>query len=538
MVTMSEVQKYDQQNVLDYSLNLANDYLKSVDYQKRKKIGQFFTPKKNAEFMANCINLDAKQKSVLDPGAGTGILSAAVSERIFNDCSDPISLSIVAYENDKKIIPVLKSTLKACEQRLSQKGHKLTYRIEQDDFITANSHYFQIDENSPTGKRKSFFDAVIANPPYFKIPQQSLQSIASRDYVFGQPNIYSLFMIMSAIMIKPHGDIVFITPRSFCSGFYYRKIREWFINNTSFRKVHIFESRKKVFCEEKILQETIIFHTIKDIPTDANRINISISFDRKFELKETFPVKKSEFIINRKHESFIRLPSSSLELKIIDTVDSWSKTLQDLGFNISTGPVVEHRNRESIKDNVTNKNDVPLFLMQNMIDDKIVWPYTDSVEKQGIQINEKTMKYLLPIENYVLLRRVTSKEQKKRVCAAPFYGDHYGQFKLIGFENHLNYIYKTKGSLSESEMIGLVALLNSKITDIYFRILNGNNQVNATEMRTFPLPELEKIRLLGKEFLKQKNITEYDADCKIADFLNIERTLIDKIYNKKCFFTS
>ncbi len=530
---MIKIQKFDNKSVLDYSLNLANEYLHSVDYKQRKKIGQFFTPKKNAIFMANCLSLDHNKISLLDPGSGTGILSAAVCEKILHESTSPFSLSIVAYENDKKIQPLLKATLEACYKKLSEKKHKLTYKIESEDFLIKNSHYYQQSGQNYCEKDNGFlFDAVIANPPYFKIGKESLQSLASNEYVFGQPNIYSLFMIMSANMVRPGGDLVLITPRSFCSGYYYRKIREWFIKNTSFKKIHIFESRKRVFCEEKIQQETIIFHTIKQSPAISNAVSISSSFDRKFELKNSFSISNSELIINRKYQSFIRLPSSRLEIAIIDIVDSWTKTLQDLGFNISTGPIVEYRNRESIKQGVFNKDSVPLLLMQNVGDDKIIWPYSETASQQGIEVNEKTLNYLLPIKNYVILRRVTSKEQKRRVCAATFAKDDFKDFKLIGLENHLNYIYKINSSLSIDEMVGLVTLLNSKIIDIYFRVLNGNNQVNATEMRTLPLPELDQIRIIGKHFSRNTITLGYKTDCEIADLLSIDRSLIDEIYNE------
>lgn len=530
---MIEILKFDNKSILDYSLNLANEYLKNVDYKQRKKIGQFFTPKKNAIFMANCLNLDRNKISLLDPGAGTGILSAAVCERILNDLKIPVSLSIVAYENDKKIQPFLKATLEACNQKLSEKKHKFEFRIESGDFLIKNTHFYQ-ENNSYVLQtdNKLFFDAVIANPPYFKIQKDSIQSLASKEYVFGQPNIYSLFMIMAANMIKPGGDLVFITPRSFCSGYYYRKIREWFIKNLSFKKIHIFESRKNVFCEEKIQQETIIFHTVRQTPKPSNNIDISLSFDRKFELMNSFTISNAELIIDRKGESFIRLPSSKLELKILDIVDSWSQTLQDLGLNISTGPIVDFRNKESITSGIINKKYVPLLLMQNLGDEEIIWPYSESANKQGIEINEKTKKYLLPIKNYVILRRMTSKEQKRRVCATAFNKDDFNEFKLIGLENHLNYIHKIDGSLSVNEMIGFVALLNSRIIDIYFRVLNGNNQVNATEMRTLPLPELDQIRSIGKKISRKKNKIGYETDCEIADLLNINRNLINEIYFK------
>jgi adenine-specific DNA-methyltransferase len=65
-------------------------------------------------------------------------------------------------------------------------------------------------------------------------------------------------------------------------------------------------------------------------------------------------------------------------------------------------------------------------------------------------------------------------------------------------ENHLNYIHRPHGSLSVEEVVGLAALLNSPILDTYFRIINGNTQVSATELRAIPLPSLDIIVKIGQ----------------------------------------
>ena len=85
---------------------------------------------------------------------------------------------------------------------------------------------------------------------------------------------------------------------------------------------------------------------------------------------------------------------------------------------------------------------------------------------------------------------------------------------MIGIENHLNYIYHKKHELTIEQTIGLAAILNSRLFDLYFRTFNGNINVSATELREFPLPEFHLIETLGRrmnKIIKAKKSYEIDA---------------------------
>ena len=55
----------------------TQEYLQSMPKTERKKIGQFFTSEEIAKYMANLFELNnlPESISILDPGAGSGILS-------------------------------------------------------------------------------------------------------------------------------------------------------------------------------------------------------------------------------------------------------------------------------------------------------------------------------------------------------------------------------------------------------------------------------------------------------------------------------
>jgi adenine-specific DNA-methyltransferase len=108
------------------------------------------------------------------------------------------------------------------------------------------------------------------------------------------------------------------------------------------------------------------------------------------------------------------------------------------------------------------------------------------------------MRLLLPTRNYVLLRRFSAKEEPRRLTASCFLKADQER-PYVALENHLNYVYHAERELTVNETYGLAALFNSALLDRYFRIISGNTQVNATELRTMNFPDLKSLARIGKE---------------------------------------
>jgi adenine-specific DNA-methyltransferase len=306
-------------------------------------------------------------------------------------------------------------------------------------------------------------------------------------------------MALSASMVKPEGEMVFITPRSFCSGLYYKRFREWFLNNVQITNIHIFESRKEVFDKDEVLQENVILKAKRRKETKQHdKVIISTSKNKDFDRLGSIVVPPAEVIRHRNGETFIRIPTSSRDVDILHVIDKWPATLRDLGLEISTGPVVPFRAEEYLLPELTeNPKSVPLLWMHNMRDMDIVWPMKKKSKASAIHVCDETVSLLLPVKNYVLVKRFSSKEQKRRLYAAVLLESEF-PYESVGIENHVNYIHKPEGNLSVYEAYGIAGILSTRLIDNFFRSLNGNTQVNATDIRSLPLPSIEDIRRIGK----------------------------------------
>ena len=121
------------------------------------------------------------------------------------------------------------------------------------------------------------------------------------------------------------------------------------------------------------------------------------------------------------------------------------------------------------------------------------------------------------------MRRFSAKEEARRLVAAPLYGRELSE-STLALENHLNYIYRLRGSLTREEATGLSAVLGSALLDRYFRVSNGNTQVNATELRALPLPALREITAIGEELLESPDAAAR-AEEVVARILHVPATL-------------
>jgi len=518
-------EKVKQEELVQYAESLSDLYARNYDANVRKLKGQFFTPKQVSKYMASLFEIHHDTIHLLDPGAGTGILTAALCERL-SYSNRIVELSVDAYENDPALLPLLRKTLETCKSKLEGRGHSVDYHIYKQDFILSNEGYFKKPDLFSTRAEHTFYDFVISNPPYYKLNKDSPQSTVMIELISGQPNIYALFMALSASMVKPEGEMVFITPRSFCSGLYYKRFREWFLNNVQITNIHIFESRKEVFDKDEVLQENVIIKAKRRKETNKHdKVIISTSRNKDFDKLGSIEVPSTDVIRHRNGETFIRIPTSSLDVDILHIVDRWSNTLRDLGLEISTGPVVPFRAEQYLLPELTNSpKSVPLLWMHNIQDIGVIWPLKKSKKASAIRVCDGTVPLLVPVKNYTLVKRFSSKEQRRRLHAAVLLESEF-PYQSVGIENHVNYIYRPKGSLSVYEAFGIAAMLNTTIIDKYFRSLNGNTQVNATDIRSLPLPGIEDIKRIGEVVYKSQSCRNgFDLERAVSGILGI-RTL-------------
>lgn len=445
----------------------------TLDPKRRSKLGQFMTPGRIASLMAGMFDANPREVRLLDAGAGMGALTAAFVAEALGREVRPVSIEVTCYEVDERLASILDDTLAACADQCAAAGVAFTSRVIRDDYILQSAE--------PLLREQRAYNCCILNPPYGKIKQTSEWRLGLRSLGIETVNLYTAFVAVALGQMEYGGEIVAITPRSFCNGSYYEPFRRLLLAESAILNLHVFESRRSSFKDDDVLQENMIFRLRKG----AIQGDVALSTDET-ELRN---VSFSDIVRPTDRHAYIRLPVSGNDLA--DSVQALPCALADLGVKVSTGRVVDFRAREHLRKE-PNADTVPLIYPQHFRDGGINWPLPNFRKHNALADNDDTAKLITPAGVFVLAKRFTAKEEKRRLVATIYDGGR------AGFENHLNYFHDNGEGLPLELAKGLAAFLNSDAVDQYFRIFSGHTQVNATDLRNLHYPSRDQLEALGR----------------------------------------
>jgi adenine-specific DNA-methyltransferase len=482
--------------VLSQLENTRLALVSKIEPEYKSANGQFLTPLSIATAMADMFETPGqKHIRLLDPGAGTGVLTFSFIEMVLKRNVFPDSFNIVAFEKDKLLAKTLRKNISLATDIYKNKGLDIDIDIIEEDFIETGSELIKPKLRSSYSGFEPFTH-VIMNPPYLKISASSKERQLLEDFGLLVNNLYSAFVGLSIKLLCNDGHLVAITPRSFCNGPYFLPFRKFLINQCSLRKIHLFNSRDNAFSEDDVLQENVIYYLQKN--KKRNTVKISVSNGRSFQDFKTREVQHSEIVSIREQDHIIRIPANEFDDYVLERMSVLPNTLRELGIEVSTGPIVDFRLKESILETLQD-NCVPLIYPSHFKDQHVIWPNSNGNKSNAIELNDFTTKWLYPNKHYVLIKRFSSKEERRRIYPAMFFP--IKDFHFIGFENHLNLLHTSKSGITCGLAKGLTAYLSSTIVDLFFRQFSGHTQVNASDLRTFPFPDIAVIIDLSKFFI-------------------------------------
>lgn len=432
------------------SLFIAEAIRVEVLSSMKAERGQFFTPARLAEQVVKGIRLpEAGRLKVLDLGAGAGALAAALADRASHNHPD-VALELTCIEIDEDVIPYLHRTVDQLHAKVMQ-GDALEMAVRG-----------AIDED---------FDIAIMNPPYGKVAANSAERRAMAHLGVETPNIYAAFMAVGYLHLRAGGQLAAIVPRSWANGPYFKRFRHHMLTHLAIDQLQSFSSRSSLFSDARVLQENVILTGTRE----GHQGSVRLLFDDG----DPHEVPIEKVIVPGDPERFVRIPTGAER-------DLPGVPLSSLGLKVSTGKVVDFRTKDRLV--TPTENTYPMVYQANVHGGRVEWP-REMGKKQGFLCSvEEAHRYLVPAGVYVVIKRFSAKEEKRRVVA----GVHVTETP-VAYDNKTNIIACPDRDVA----VGLALWLNSTALDTYFRAFSGHTQVNATDLRVLPYPSLEALRSLG-----------------------------------------
>jgi adenine-specific DNA-methyltransferase len=372
----------------------------------------------------------------------------------------------------------------------------VTDSLTQGDLLDIGSPATDLKLRS--GTYEAGFDYVVANPPYGKFPTRQMSDQQRQRFaptLYGHPNLYGLFLQLGVELLAENGRLVFINPRSFVGGLYFRNLRRYLTQHLDILGFDTFDKRTGLF--SGVLQDVVILSGRRSrAQSQTVRLREFAGWPDQPPARELDAPVESVLLPETFDRAFC-VTADPLAHRVLSRMAENSRPLASFGFKAITGTIVWNRLKPHIRD-AASDDALPLIWGNGV----------RSFRFAGLGKRDGTGTHcaLVPkTENIVtrgdalLVKRLTAPEERRRIVACRLppelanSGGYYG-------ENHINIV--RAADESELPLDGVLGLLNSRLFDFAFRALNGNTQVSATELDQLPIPEdanLDQVAALARQ---------------------------------------
>lgn len=385
---------------------LSIDYTKATDQKYLKEHGQFFTI--NNEILKGLLDDYTPGDgtlAILEPSCGTGMIVAECL-RFGWDCV------IDGIELDANLVKRTKSLF----------ANENNVRIREGDFLkdTHNEKY----------------DLIIGNPPYFELKKEKIDANQFGEVMCGRTNIYSLFIYKSIKLLKDGGELRFVIPRTFLSGKFFSKVREFVHRECEILDIVKFEGNNLF---SKALQSVIII-----------------------KLKKTKHVSDS-FVW--KVNGMIYFVEKAKALQLEDTT-----CISDLGCTVKTGSIIWNKYKSQLQDSPADA--IPLIMSTNLKGNELKFDSNTHSQKKQYMKKTTTNERFIEKGPFIVVNRIIGHPPRLNVVLVTCDSKEYF------IENHVNVI---KGPLPSLRKI--VQSLRSEGTLQFLREFAGSTQISQYELQ-------------------------------------------------------
>jgi len=418
---------------------LSLQLTRSLTKDEKKNAGIFFTPPSCIQRIVTLLRgVSVTIHSILEPSCGSGEFITAMMREYPDANITGIEFHPLIYEAVSK---------KFAGAGAGTGTHAV--RIQHGDFLK----YDAVTTTFATPP-----DLIIGNPPYFVMKKEEVAA-EYHPYFDGRPNIFVLFIMKSAQILRAGGVLCFVLPSSFMNSQYYDKTRKYLVRH--FAILHITRCDDSNVSDAYLdtAQDTIILILRKNDDDDDETAGGCGSGCGVFE--------KSGATIFTDN------------LSKLTSLYAGSRSLHDLGFKVNIGTVVWNQCKNILTDDPTKTR---LVYSSNIVDGKFVHKTYKNTEKKAFIAKPGIRTPMI-----VLNRGYGVGEYKFAYCLlTPDALSSSSAGYLI--ENHLICITHTDTAAATlTEFHRVIRSFNDPRTHEFIACYCGNSAINSTEL-SYMLP--------------------------------------------------
>ncbi|GAA1836275.1 N-6 DNA methylase [Nocardioides hankookensis] len=321
--------------------------------------------------------------------------------------------------------------------------------------------------------------AVLMNPPYGRVRLSDEDRERFADVLYGHANLYGIFMAAGQKSLAKRGVLAALVPTSFTAGRYFEPLRRTLTNRGRLQSIRFVEDRSGVF--GSVLQETCLAIVTqskvrKTLVTSAGSEVSEIA-------KVATPTGGSPWVLPRRADlAPVAAAAATMPMR-----------LRELGWRVSTGPLVWNRRRSDLYAHAGRERYTVLWAAD--IDGGEVHRDQARATMRYLKLHDGTDRRVMSLsEPCVLVQRTTSPEQRRRLVGAVLTEDaliNLGGRVVV--ENHVNVLRPTTAEPALSaDLLG--RLLATETMDQVTRCLSGSVALSAYELESLPFPPVEVLR--------------------------------------------
>lgn len=496
--------------LLDAAYWLSSAYAKLLGRDQRRALSMYFTPPSLVahvlgDLASRGVQFDSEQ--FLDPACGGAAFLVPIAFQMRQKLRNRMpAAAVIAHiqshlhgiDLDETLCTLSKELLRAVlYNEIATCGIEPTFSIRAGNSLADDKDLF------------GTADVVVCNPPYRKMTAEEVAA-SKRGFqhvLSPQPNLYGLFIALSLQILRNGGFCAVVTPTSYLSGHSFTTLRAFLAKVAHVESIGIVGEKQGVFLD--VQQETAVTVFRKcDAHARAKKTEISL-------ISASGRRSPVGACVVPQHGTAWPIPRVAADNSLITQSSKLQSRLANYGYGARVGNYVWNRDQRKAYSSANvarryNRGALPLLWSSDI---KCGMPvHFDGIKRRRgerlfVVVRDPTHSSVIR-KPCVLLQRVTSNEQPRRLVAAPVTAAFFRKYRGFISENH-TIVLMPLGSRPALTPRRLAELLGCDQIDRLFRSISGATNVSIFELNQLPLPDPEELkRCLARGLSMQEAVTE------------------------------